>query len=101
MRPRDLDSEIEINGDNYTVNVSSNTRDIPKMKDFSSLRVKTYCPYCLSKSKLEYSWFLPSKIGYKCESCSNDIVILIKGIQNKKENTNNKKDHKIDICKNQ
>lgn len=82
MRPRDLDSEIEINGNSYTVNSSSDTSNIPKMSNFSSLTVKTYCPYCLSRSKLEYSGFLPAKIGYKCGNCSNDIVILDKSDDN-------------------
>lgn len=83
MRPRNLSAKLKINNEDlHTINCNSNLDSIPKFKKFKSLKIETYCPHCLSKHKLEYSGFLPTKIGYKCDKCENNNVIAEKTTDN-------------------
>lgn len=89
MIPRDLSINVEIDENSYTIKNNSSIKDIPNTKDFDSLKIITYCPYCLSKYELEYSGFLPTKIGYKCDSCDHNII-LVNNTENKKQTISTK-----------
>lgn len=71
MIPRDISSKICVN-DEYNLNVSNEgvEGDLPSTSSFDTVKIETYCPHCFTKHKLEYSGFLPKKIGYKCDGCS-------------------------------
>lgn len=76
MKPRGLKNVLKVDGENYKIGVSGSDKEVPNDIKFNSAEIVTYCPYCDSKYKLQYSGYFPKQIEYNCDHCDTIIPVL-------------------------
>lgn len=79
MQPRGLKDEMIINNSKYRIDPNNSLEDINGNNSFDYGKIITYCSYCNTKHKLEYSGYFPKQIGYRCNKCEETITILDTG----------------------
>lgn len=76
MKPRGLKNVLKVDGEEYEIDVSGSDKEVPNNIKFNSAEIVTYCPYCDSKYKLQYSGYFPKQIEYNCDHCDTIISVL-------------------------
>lgn len=76
MKPRGLENSLKVDGEKYNISVRGSDKEVPNKIKFNSAEIVTYCPYCDSKYKLQYSGYFPKQIEYNCSNCDKIISVL-------------------------